>query len=74
MSRRLFTRSFWADATERAIKTCAQTGLGVIGADVVTSVGAKSAVIAIGVATVSSLLMSIASAGVGDPNSASLVK
>lgn len=74
MPRALFTGSFWADTAERAIKTCAQTGLGVIGADIVTSVGLQSAAITVGVATVSSVLMSIASAGVGDPESASLVK
>lgn len=74
MSRRLFTRAFWADAFERAIKTAAQTGLGVWGADILTSVGAKEALITVGVATGASLLMSIASSTVGDPNSASLVK
>jgi type II secretory pathway component PulF len=72
-----FTKLFWMDAIERAIKTVAQSilSLWLLG-DVVFNLlivnWAQTAGVAIG-AGVISLLMSIVSAKTGDNNSASLV-
>lgn len=73
----IYKSIFWKDAVERALKTSAQAGLLAIGAsegfnlftlDWRTFLG-----FALGGAFLS-LLMSVASAGVGDNESASLVK
>jgi Putative lactococcus lactis phage r1t holin len=72
----MFSKKFWADALERAIRTVAQSalallvGAGPVGIHVVNwqqvgSVAAPAGVI--------SLLMSIVASGVGDKTSASLV-
>lgn len=70
----LFTKAFWADASERAIKTAAQSGIAVFVADVtVISVDWAGAGAIVGTATVVSLLTSIASASVATPGTASVV-
>lgn len=75
MRRPLFTATFWLDATERAIKTAAQTVLGLIGTNVteVTSLNWKEVGIAAAFTTGLSVLTSIVSAGIGEPGSASLL-
>lgn len=69
------TTKFWADSTERAIKTAAQSALGVLGAGALgvldvdwANLGSVAAL-----ATVVSLLTSVASGTKGDPNTASLI-
>ncbi len=62
------TRAFWVDAAERAVKTCAQTALAVIGVDqldIIAADWAAIASIAVGGAVLS-VLSSIASARIGD--------
>ena len=71
----LLQPSFWSDALERAVKTFAQSTVAFIGADAIDvlsldwgdtlSVGAGAALL--------SLLTSVASSGVGDKGTASLV-
>jgi len=65
----MWTKRFWMDAVERALKTCAQVVLatGVIGVDL-RVVAASAAV-----AGVVSVLSSVASTAVGDSGSPSLV-
>ena len=70
----LWTRTYWQDTGERAIKTAAQSlvatlglGTGVLDVDWTTSVSVAA------LATGLSVLTSIASAGVGDPRTASVV-
>lgn len=74
--RTLFSRSFWADAGERALKSAAQAaiGVGVVGDRVFSVLDADPAVLFGAAATgaVLSLLTSIASAPVGGPD-ASLI-
>lgn len=71
----VFTRKFWADAAERAIKTAAQSGIGVFVADVtVLSVDWEVAGAVVGTATLVSLLTSVASANLGQPGTASVVE
>lgn len=74
--RTLFTRAFWADAGERALKSAAQAVLGValVGDRVFDVLDADPTVLFGAAATgaVLSLLTSIASAPVGGPN-ASLI-
>lgn len=74
----LLTRRFWKDATERSVKTFAQSTLAALGVGAATaqfqqvpwlvalSVGASAAAI--------SVLTSLASERVGDPDSASLLR
>lgn len=69
------TRAFWADVAERAVKTAAQCllalwagdGVSLLHLDWPTSLGLA------GTAAALSVLTSIASAGIGDPGTASLV-
>jgi Putative lactococcus lactis phage r1t holin len=70
----MLTMAFWRDAGERAAKTAAQSlvatlalGTGLLDVDWVASVSVA------GLATVLSVLSSIASVGVGQPGTASLL-
>lgn len=72
----MFTKKFWIDVTERAIKTFAQTllatgALDVMSTDLATSLSTKAfgALLAAGV----SVITSLASTGFGQRDSASLV-
>lgn len=72
----VFTRLFWVDAAERAVKTAAQAGLLSIGASEgfnLFTLDLKVFLGFVGGGAFLSILMSVASAGVGDSNSASLV-
>jgi hypothetical protein len=77
MTRHLFTRAFWADAAERAIKTAAQVALVAIGQDAIgadlwgANLGNVAALAAS--AALVSLLTSIASARVPGISPASTV-
>lgn len=75
MARPLFTGSFWLDAVERAVKTAAQTVLGLIGTNVtdVTSLDWQEVGIAAAFTTGLSILTSIVSSGIGEPGTASLL-
>jgi hypothetical protein len=75
MRRSMFTASFWLDAGERAIRTVAQTLIGALaGGFVVTDTAQwKAALIASGVAGLTSLLMSLAATRVGNSESPSFV-
>lgn len=75
MSRPLFTATFWLDALERAIKTAAQTVLGLIGTNVVdvTSLDWREIGIATGFTAGLSVLTSIVSSGIGEEGTASLL-
>lgn len=71
----MYGSQFWKDAAERAIKTVAQVLIAFLGADVVNAFAVdwqKAAGVAAGAAVVS-LLTSVASARVGEPDTASLV-
>lgn len=70
----MLNKSFWKDLTERAIKTFAQTLLAVLAVGV--PVWEMEWVSALGIAagaTVLSVLTSVASAGAGNHDTASLV-
>jgi len=71
----LTKKLFWIDATERAIKTFAQAAVAILTADAVGLIGVDYIQLAsiAGLASVVSLLTSIASGGVGSTDSASLV-
>lgn len=71
----MFTASFWMEATERAIRTAAQSLAGALaGGFVVTDAAQwKAALITAGVAALLSYLMSIAASKVGNPESPSFV-
>lgn len=71
----MFTWPFWRDALERAIRTAAQTLLGVYGAGAtgVLDVDWKAALSAAGLAALLSLLTSIVASGVGAKGTAGLV-
>lgn len=72
----MWTKAFWLDTLERAVKTAAQSAVAVL-ATVATfgdlSSGWDEALFLIGVATATSILTSIASSRVGTPADASLV-
>ena len=74
-NRPLFTATFWLDALERAVKTAAQTILGLIGSNVVdaTSLDWKEIGIATAFTTGLSVLTSIVSSGIGEPGTASVL-
>jgi Putative lactococcus lactis phage r1t holin len=73
----VLTRAFWLDAAERAVRTAAQTALGVITAlgvsvgllDVPWLLVASSS----GLAALVSALMSVVGSQVGEPDTASLL-
>jgi hypothetical protein len=72
----MWTTRFGVDAAERAIKTAAQTALAYIGTVVAVedlAAGWDTALLSVGIATLASLLFSIASSQVGSPTDASLV-
>jgi hypothetical protein len=75
MARPLLTLTFWLDALERAIKTAAQTVLGLIGVNVtdVTSLDWKEIAVATAFTTGLSILTSIVSSGIGEPGTASVL-
>lgn len=77
MARTLFTRKFWVDAAERAIKTVAQTALATWFVDAAPKVDQaitlETAVWIVGGAAVFSVLTSIVSAPFGEQGTASLV-
>jgi hypothetical protein len=75
MARPLLTLTFWLDAFERAIKTAAQTVLGLIGVNVtdVTSLDWKEIAVATAFTTGLSILTSIVSSGIGEPGTASVL-
>lgn len=70
----MFTKLFWKDAGERAVKTFAQTLLALIGAAATTSIIAFNWPALLGVAVTSalvSLLTSVVSAGATDDTTVS---
>ena len=71
----MWTARFWKDAAERAIKTAAQVAAGYLAAVGATDWRAEwdTALIAIGVATLGSVITSVLSSQVGNPADASLV-
>jgi|SoiMethySBSTD1v2_1073268.scaffolds.fasta_scaffold2491907_1 r1t holin len=71
----MFTRQFWTLTAERAVKTFAQALAAVLAASGVGLLSAdwKVALSTAGMATVVSVLTSVASSGVGPANSPSLV-
>lgn len=75
MARPLLTGTFWLDTLERAIKTAAQTLLGLIGTNVVdvTSLEWQDIGVAVAFTTGLSVLTSIVSSGIGEPGTASLL-
>lgn len=72
----MWTLTFWKRTAERSIKTVAQTAIATMGTTVVAITSLDWGQIAAISATggVLSVLTSIASSGVGDPDSPSLVK
>ena len=59
----IFDMAFWGYAFERAVKTAAQTSVGVLTAELILAgVGWPVALVAIGVATLGSVLTSIVNA------------
>lgn len=72
----MFTLEFWKDALERAIRTAAQAlvaswATGVTGVLEVNWIQAASVA---GLAALTSILMSLAATGRGNPDSASLIE
>lgn len=71
----MFTKTFWKQAAERAVKTFAQAALALLtvdGLDLLTVHWGTLAATA-GLAAVVSVLTSVVSAGIGAPSSPSLV-
>ncbi|MBM7280376.1 holin [Gordonia rubripertincta] len=70
----MFTKLFWADAVERAVKTAAQSAIGVFVADTtILSLDWEQAGGIVGTAALVSVLTSIASKQIGTPGTASAV-
>lgn len=71
----MFTRYFWTSAIERALKTAAQSALLVVGADQLDALAADWQMIAsfAGGGAILSILSSMASTSVRDPESPSVV-
>ena len=73
----MFTKEFWKDAAERAIKTFAQTLVALLSVAVAAPIWDLNWVEALGVAgtaTALSLLTSIAGSGTGNPETGSFIK
>jgi len=72
----MFTLKFWKDASERAIRTAAQALLALWATDIsgVLEVDWTQAGSVAALAAVTSVLMSVASTGRGNPESASSIK
>lgn len=70
----MWTKMFWLDATERAVKTAAQSTIGVLTATSVDAIDWAAGLGVVGVATAVSLLTSLVSSNRGDTDSASLVR
>lgn len=72
----MFTKEFWKDAAERAIKTFAQSLIAVLSVAVAAPIWELNWVEALGVsltATALSLLTSIAGTGTGNPETGSFI-
>jgi len=70
----MWKKHFWKDVAERALKTAAQAAIAAIGTGTAFGdVNWIAVVSVIGMAVAASLLMSIASVGIGDHDSASLI-
>ena len=70
----MWSLGFWRDALERAVKTAAQTVVGLLVAGVtVLDIDWGQAAAVTGTAALASILTSLISSGVGDHGSASLV-
>lgn len=71
----MWTRRFWLDAGERALRTAAQTALGVLGADGTGLVTAGPAAVgtAAGLAALVSVLMSLVGSATSASDTASLL-
>ena len=71
----MFKKRFWKDAAERAVKTAAQVAAATLGANAAGLLDADWVGVASvsGLAAVLSLLTSVASAPLGDANTASVV-
>ncbi|MEU9888024.1 holin [Sphaerisporangium sp. NPDC051011] len=66
------TGAFWSDAVERAVRTAAQTAVGLIGVDAIGLADVAWPLVgsAAGLASLLSLLNCIAAGGIGDPGTA----
>ncbi len=71
----MFTKHFWLDAGERAVKTFAQASVALLTAGGVGLIGIDWLEVAsvAGLAALVSVLTSVASTGRGDPETASLL-
>ena len=73
--KQFWTKAFWKDTTERAVKTAAQTAMASFGVGTgLLDVDWAASASVVGAATVFSILSSIVSSGVGDPTNASLLE
>lgn len=72
----LSSKSFWADAIERAVRTVAQAALSILTINGTNLLNAdwKGLLSAAGLAGVISILMSVTASGAGNKNTASFVK
>lgn len=71
----MFTKRFWKDAAERAVKTLAQTVIGVLAVDTVRDIDLEASAIVVGVAVIVSVCTSlVSSARDGTISPASVVK
>lgn len=72
----MLSKPFWKDALERAVKTAAQTAVALIGTGAVGIIDVDWANIASvsGVAALVSLLTSVASGPIGEPDTPSVVR